>query len=76
MTFGQVLIAVISDVFDRLQERRESAWVKGQARLTREIELIFGTYPRGKSWPCSFVDPSCCRSLVFVVTLDPPDKPR
>ena len=47
-TFGQVLIAVISDVFDRLQERRESAWIKGQASLTREVELVFGTYRCGK----------------------------
>ena len=38
----QVLIAVISDTFDRLQERRESSWVKGQAQLTQEVELVFG----------------------------------
>ena len=41
--YRKVLIAVISDVFDRLQERRESAWVKGQASLIREVELVFGT---------------------------------
>ena len=41
-SFVQVLIAVISDTFDRLQERRESSWVKGQAQLTQEVELVFG----------------------------------
>ena len=53
----QVLIAVISDVFDRLQERRESAYVKGQATLIREIELVFGSYPRRKSFLRSIGDP-------------------
>ena len=41
-SFVQVLIAVISDTFDRLLERRESSWVKGQAQLTQEVELVFG----------------------------------
>ena len=59
-TFGQVLIAVISDVFDRLQERRESAWIKGQASLTREVELVFGTYPCG-IFSCTFGDHLSCR---------------
>ena len=40
--FLNVLIAVISDTFDKIQERRESCWVKGQAELIAEIESIFG----------------------------------
>ena len=37
-----VLIAVISDTFDRLLERSESSSVKSRAQLIAEIEIIFG----------------------------------
>ena len=37
-----VLIAVISDTFDRLLERSESSSVKSRAQLIAEIEVIFG----------------------------------
>jgi hypothetical protein len=39
-----VLIAVISDTFDRLQERAESSSVKGRVQLIAEIESIFGVW--------------------------------
>ena len=38
-----VLIAVISDTFDRLLERSESSSVKSRAQLIAEIEIIFGS---------------------------------
>jgi WD40 repeat protein len=39
-----VLIAVISDTFDRLQEHSESSSVKSRAQLIADVESIFGTW--------------------------------
>jgi len=39
-----VLIAVISDTFDRLLERSESSLVKSRAQLIAEIKSIFGPF--------------------------------
>lgn len=37
-----MLIAIISETFDRLQEHSEASWVKGRAELIYELELVFG----------------------------------
>ena len=39
-----VLIAVISDTFDRLLERSESSLVRSRAQLIAEIKSIFGPF--------------------------------
>lgn len=39
-----VLIAVVSDTYARIQQSRESAFVKGQAQLIADIETIFGRW--------------------------------
>ena len=44
MVMLNVLIAVISDTFDRLLERSESSFVKSLTQLIAEIESIFGPW--------------------------------
>jgi hypothetical protein len=45
VVFLNILIAVISDTFDKIQEVQESARVKGIAQAVNDIEAIFGVFP-------------------------------
>jgi hypothetical protein len=46
VVFLNVLIAVISDTFDKIQEVQDSSRVKGMAQAVYDIEAVFGAFTR------------------------------
>ena len=46
VVFLNVLIAVISDTFDKIQEVQDSSRVKGMAQAVYETEAVFGAFTR------------------------------
>ena len=46
VVFLNVLIAVISDTFDKIQEVQDSSRVKGMAQAVYDTEAVFGAFTR------------------------------
>jgi hypothetical protein len=46
VVFLNVLIAVISDTFDKIQEVQDSSRVKGMAQAVYDVEAVFGAFTR------------------------------